>query len=214
MLTVFLIDALIRRNEERERKRVRRVAFQQLRIPLLHHLLVLHGMYKASIPNPPEIRPGEVRELFTDSYFVQLTFLDFSKPAPLSSAVPLQWFDYLKMESEKFKAALGRTIEKYAVFLEGDSVEILETLINSSFISLLEQAPAIRDVDKREAFKRNYNLLAGQGIAELVREYANVFTRLVELYNLAVPGEQKLILGSDLWRNDIAPQFGSARISA
>ena len=214
LLTVFLIDAVIRRKEERERNRVRQIAFQQLRIPLLHQLHMLHGMYKGCIPCQPEIVPVGIRELFSDDYFVQIAFLDFSKPAPLSTAVPLQWFDYLKMEVEKFKAALGRTIEKYAVFLDSDSIEILEKLIDSSFISLIGQATAIRDVDRRENFRRPYNLLAGQGMAEIVREYISTFCQLVEVYNLAVLEEGKLALDSGLWRNDISPQFGSARLAA
>ncbi|HJV82038.1 hypothetical protein [Noviherbaspirillum sp.] len=212
LLTVFLIDAVIRRNEERERNRVRQIAFQQLRIPLLHQLHMLHGMYKGCIPRQPEIVPASIRELFSDDYFVQLAFLDFSKPAPLSSTVPLQWFDYLKMEVEKFKAALGRTIEKYAVFLDADSIALLERLMDASFISLIAQAPAIRDVDRRENFRRSYNLLAGQGMAELIRKYTEAFCQLVETYNLAVPAELKLALDSGLWRNDMSPQFDSARL--
>lgn len=212
LLTVFLIDEVIRRNEARERKRVREVAFQQLRIPLLHQLTMLHSMYKASIPSLPENQPVEIRDLFSDSYFIQLAFLDFSKPAPLASAMSLQWFDYLKMEVEKFKLALGRTIEKYAIFLDGGTVELLETLINSTFISLLETFPAIRELDRKEGFSRTYNLCAGTSMAEIVRGYTNEFTRLVELYNATVPAEQKLTVGCGFWRKDIAPQFGSARL--
>jgi hypothetical protein len=213
LLTVFLIDAVIRRNEERERNRVRQIAFQQLRIPLLHQLQMLHGMYKGCISRPPETTPTEISGLFSDDYFIQIAFLDFSKPAPLSSAVPLQWFDYLKMEVEKFKTALGRTIEKYAAFVDADSIALLETLMDSSFISLIAQAPAIRDVDRRENFQRSYNLLAGQGMAQLVREFTSTFCQLVETYNLAVPIERKLSLDGGSWRTDVSPQFGSARLA-
>ena len=117
------------------------------------------------------------------------------------------------MEVDKFKAALGRTIEKYAVFLDSNSIEILEKLIDSSFISLIGQAPAIRDID-RENFRGPYNLLAGQGMAAIVREYISTFCQLVEVYNLAVLEERKLVLDSGLWRNDTSPQFGSARLAA
>jgi len=118
-------------------------------------------MYKACISHPPEIVPTVISELFLDDYFIQLAFLDFSKPAPLSSTLSLQWFDYLKMEIEKFKTALGRTIEKYAVFLDANSIALLETVIDSRFILLIAQAPVIRDVDRRENFRRSYNLLEG-----------------------------------------------------
>jgi hypothetical protein len=212
LLTVFLIDAVIRRNEEKERVMARSLAFQQLGLPLRHQLGVLHNLYKASITNPPEKPPVEVEELFSPSYFVQIAFLDFSKPAPLIAAKPLQWFDYLKSESEKFRLALGRTIEKYALFLNIDEIELLEELINSSFLAMLEQAPAIRDVDGKEGFKRNYNLFGGQGMDDLVRRYTVSFSRLVRIYNSIAP-DRKLCVTSEMWRNDVAPQLGSARIA-
>lgn len=212
-LTVVLIDAVIRNSEERERERIRQIAFQQLRIPLLHQLQMLHGMYKACILRPPETPATEIPDLFSDDYFIQIAFLDFSKPAPIFSAVPLQWFDYLRLEVDKFKTAMSRTLEKYAVFLDVNSIALLETLMDSSFISLIVQAPAIRDVDGRENFQRSYNLLAGQGMPQVVREFTDTFCQLVEAYNLAVPHEQKLVLNDGLWRTDMSPRFGSARLA-
>ena len=209
LLTVFLIDAVIRRNEEKERARIRTLAFQQLRIPLVHHLGVLQGIYKASIANLPEHLPAEVKDLFEPGYFVQIAFFDISKTAPLTSAV--SWFDYLKSESEKFRLALGRTIEKYAVFLNATEIELLEMIINSSFLSLVEQTPAIRGIDQKEGYKRTYNLFAGQGMDGLVREYTDWFTQLIALYNNVLP-DNRIVITAGMWRNDVAPRVGSARM--
>lgn len=212
LLTVFLIDTVIRRNEAKKRARAKALAFQQLRIPLLHQISVLQGLYKASVTNLPEKLPVELEELFGPSYFVQIAFLDFSKPAPLASTTPLQWFDYLKLEAEKFRLSLSRTIEKYAVFLEVNEIELLEELINSSFLSMIEQATAIRAVDIKESYKGTYNLFGGQGMDSLVKEYTAWFTQLVAIHNSVSP-DNRLSVMADLWRKDFAPQVGSARIT-
>lgn len=54
LLTVMLIDAVIRRKDQTERDRVVKVAFAQLRIGLQQHIGVLQSMYKASISHPPK----------------------------------------------------------------------------------------------------------------------------------------------------------------
>ena len=212
-LTVFLIDAAIRRNERRERLRVQRVAFQRLRTPLVRHLQVLFGLYKAAVTVRPQKCASDVQGFFADDYFVQIAFLDFSKPAPVASLRALQWFDYLKTQFEDFRSALSRTVGKYALYLDVEAIELLEQMINSSFLSLVIQAPALRELDRKKGFKRSYNLLGGEGVSDLVREYVRWFAQLVEAYNKNVkPGEQ-LAVTSELWRNDISPQIGSARMS-
>lgn len=211
LLTVVLIDTVIRRNENRERSRIRRIAFQQLRRPLLRHLQVLYGMYKASAARPPEVRSADIRGLFDDCYFAELAFLDFSKPAPVSSPLPLQWFDYLSMTASEFKGDLGRTVDRYALFLDGESVELIESLINSTFISLLQQVPAVRNSGRRGQVVLSGNIWAGGGMGPVIREYVAWFTELVDRYNLTVRVEDQLSPNDDLWRNDVAPSFGSAR---
>jgi hypothetical protein len=214
VLTVVLIDAVIQRNQDRDRNRVRRVAFLQMRIPLLNHLHLLNDMYKAATPVAPSDRPLDIGSLFNQRYFSEVAFLDFAKPAPVSSPVPLQWFDYVRMESAKFRVALAQTVDRYAVFLDGQSVELMETLINSFFLSFLEQGPAIRDATIRGGFKLNSALCSVEGFDDHFRKHTDAFVALVGLFNAAVPAEEKLAAGSELWRNDISPSFGSARISA
>jgi hypothetical protein len=208
LLTVLLIEAVIRRHEEQERNRVKQVAFQQLRFPLLHQLHVLHGMYKASVLHPPEKRPTEVRDLFDDRYFAEIAFLDLSKAAPaFTIAGPLQWLDYLNRECGNFKSSLGRTIDKYAVFLDASTVELLEKMINSEFLWYVDGVTIVRNVEVKEKRQRTY-LLSDSG-AKRAREYTSCFSEFVEIYNAAVPADQKVTVHADLWRD----QFGSARAS-
>jgi hypothetical protein len=211
LLTALLIDAIINRKQERERKRYELVGLQQLRIPLLHQFQLLFNIFKASVEIKPQNIYQNLRDLFDEDYFVQLAFFDFSKPAPI--ATPLQWFDYLSHECTKFRDALNRTVEKYSIYLDSETLDVIEQLINSSFISFILQAPAVREVDKRGGFSRDYNFFAGSGMGDIVREYTSLFLKLMEYYNEQVAQENKIVFKDDLWRNDVAPQFGSARIN-
>ena len=213
-LTVFLIDAVIRRNEERERLRVRKVAMQQLRLPLVLQLQVLHGMYKTAIQHAPEILPTEVRNLFTKDYFAQIAFLDLSKPAPLWGITPLDWMDYLQSESQKFKTSLSLTLEKYAVFLDGDTVELLENILSSHLLAFFQSITAVRELDRKEGFRRKYNFFAAPGMVEMAREYTTLFTALITIFNQNSPSGRNIRLDLGFWRNDISPQIGSSRIEA
>jgi len=212
LLTVLLIDAVIRRKDQAERDRVVKVAFVQLRIGLQQHVGVLQSMYKASISHPPHNLPKTLNELFGPDYFVQVAFLDFSKPAPLASVKPLQWFDYLHMEMEQFKATLTRTLEKYAVCLDPNTVELLEEIIASSFIGFLTQVKSIPALDQKEGFQRQYNFFSAQGMPDLTRQHIELIKRLSLEANHNLPKEKQVGINEQNWRNDIAPTFGSARL--
>jgi len=211
-LAVWLIDAVIRRKERSEKERVIKVAFTQLRSPLRRHITMLIAMYKGALAHAPQMPPQDLKELFGPDYAVQVAFLGFAKPAPLMNVLQLNWFDYFHHEIEKFSSALSRTIEKYETFLDPETVELLEELLASNLLSLLSQSRAIPPIHKQQGINCRYNLLAGQGISELIRKHTTLVEQLVELANRKLPQEKMLGLNSEDWRNDIAPQFGSARI--
>jgi hypothetical protein len=211
LLTVLLIDNIIRINREKERKKYQSVALRQLQIPLIHQFHLLFYIFKSSVEIKPQKTYQYVRDLFDDNYFVQLAFFDFSKKAPIWG--DLQWFDYLPRECTKFRDALSRTVEKYSLYLDSGIIEIMEEIINSDFISIVLQAPAIREIDRHEGYKRSYNFFAGSGMCDIVREYTSLFTRLVEHYNELAPQEKRVLMRDDLWRNDTAPKIGSGRVS-
>jgi len=211
LLVVFLIDRVININQERERKRRQAIAFQQLRIPLLHHFHLLFHIFKSSTETRPDKDYKDVVGLFDDRYFIEIAFFDFSKEAPV--VPPTDWFNRLSRECQRFKEALNNTMEKYSLYLESDTIDLMEEIINSHFISFILQAPVIPKIDKEKGFKRQYNLFSGQGMCDLVKEYTVLFSRLVDSYNQNVLHEKRIEMTDDLWRNDVAPRIGSGRIS-
>ncbi len=212
VLTIVLIDAVIRRNEAAERLRIRRVAFQQLRIPFQHQLSALQKMYKAAATHLPEKFPVEARDLFNEAFFQELRLLDFSRPAPLGKNTTLRWADYLRIESENFKLALDRTLDKYAVFLDVDSVEMMEEILTSSYLSILIQISSARGSDEKHGNTSPDCLLSSSAMDDLFRNYIACFTRLIESHNKNLPSDQKIKVSEIYWQANFAPGTGSGRI--
>lgn len=212
VLTVLLIDVVIRKKEQVERERVVNVAFAQLRVALQQHIVILLNMYKASAEHAPHPLPDRLETLFGPDYFVQIAFLDLSKPAPVASVKPLQWFDYLHIEMEQFKSALTRTLEKYAVFLNPATVELLEELLASSLISVLTQLKSIPHLDQMKGIERSYNFFSGQGMPAIAQQHIDLVKRLAAEADRYLPKEKSIGVDTQYWRDDIAPKFGTARI--
>lgn len=210
LLTVWLIEAVIRKNELKEKERIKTLAASQVRLPLLHHVTMLTGIYKASLASAPLNPPMELAQLFGPHYAIQLQYFDFAKLAP--TVYPQTWFDYLHLTLNKFCSDLSRTIEKYAVFLDIETLELLEALMASSLTGFLTQAHGIPGAHKHLGVNQTqYYLFAGQGVADLIHQHTDLVQRLVELTNLRLPESKKIKITMDNWNNTVAPQFGSAR---
>lgn len=210
LLVVLLIDRVISINQENERQRCQKIAFQQLRIPLLNNFILLFNIFKSSVQVKPDKNYINVSDLFDDLYFDQITFFDFSKPAPVAPST--NWFNYLSKDCSEFKENINRTVDKYSFCLEPDVIDLMEEIINSSFISFILQAPSIPEIDRREGYIRRYNFFEGQGMVDLVTKYTNSLTKLIDYYNKCAPNEKKILMTDDLWRNDVSPQIGSSRL--
>ena len=87
VLTIFLIDRVLRAREELDEKEARRkyqtIALRHLRIPLINHLRMFTNILKAVSESAPQKSYGSVHDLFDNDYFTKLELLDFSKDAPL-----------------------------------------------------------------------------------------------------------------------------------
>ncbi|MEA9569072.1 hypothetical protein [Polynucleobacter sp. AP-Nickl1-40-C4] len=82
----------------------------------------------------------------------------------------------------------------------------------SSLLGLLSQARAVPPIDRQQNFNRQYNLLSGNNISELINQHTDLIEKIVELSNQKLPDDKKICLSAEDWRNDVAPQFGSARL--
>lgn len=212
LVAIFSIDRVIEIEQEKERKKREAVAFLQLRRPLVRHYYLLFNMFKAAVQEKPSKTYQKVSELFDDIFFEQLAFLDFSKPAPTFTSAEANWSDYLYRECAQFKESLNRTVEKYCLFLQPETIDLMEEIMNSPFLWLVSQAPNIRKFGKKTNLSSSYNLLARQEIRDLLREYTNLVAQLFEQYNGMVPVEKQVSISDELWADDVPPKIGSGRL--
>lgn len=210
--TVAIIDRIIEANQEKTRRKFNQIAFQQLRIPLIHHFQLLFNMYKASVISKPSKIYANISDIFDDNYFDEIAFLDFLKPAPVIPEV--LWINYLGFQFKEFKESLEKTIEKYSIYLQSDVIDLIEQLSNSNFVSFTKQVVLLPIIDKEQGFERDYNFLEDQSMRDMVREHVNLFIILVEKHNQFAREESlKINITDELWRNDVSPQIGGSRFS-
>lgn len=209
LFTVVFIDSVIRRREERQRRRYRSIALQQLRFPLSQHSRLLFNLYKASVERKPERKISGMEDLFDADYFEQIVYLDLAKPGPVTP--PMIWAEWVRHETGRFKDDLGRVVDKYAMYLDPDTLDVAERLISSSFINVADSFPTILTMWKQEGHQFPTNLLGG--LSELMLEHTTAFCELVEVYNAEAPDDRKVAFGEHMWRNDTEPLIGSGRVA-
>jgi hypothetical protein len=204
LLDFFLIDRIIRRREEQQRKRYRSIALQQFRRPLAQHLSLLADIYKASVERKPDKEPKLVADLFCPDYLSQLAHFDLTGSAPVTAH--MQWWEYIRLEGQKFETGLSRIVDKHALYLDPDTLEAAEELINSPFIHMAEQLlPAMAKNVKGPL------LLLGDIFRDDVSEHLRLLSRLIDIHNEEVSPERQILVKENLWNDTIAPGIGSAR---
>ncbi len=209
-LTVLLIDRAIARERETEARRIRALCLGQTRSVILRYLELLCSWYKAAVKEKPSHTPSSLRDIFSEGYYEELLRLDFSKGAPTSP--PINWFRWSATTAQELRAHLNAVLDKYAFFLDADTLEIIEGLASSPFLGLLQAAANWPSGAPPTSRARTYNLLAGTGIIGHLRQDVELLLRLVARFNESVP--RQIVIGDlPLWREDIGGTFGAARMS-
>ncbi len=215
LLTVGLIDAVLRRREERERQRYRSLALRQFWRPLNRQFDLLFNLYKATVERKPEREISEVSNLFDEDYFEQVARLDAAADGPAvrsigGTAVP--WSEWIDEEAKRFKDALERVIDKYAMYLDVDTIDVAERLVDSSFITLAGHGAMMGAHARNTGHRGPLPFLGAYGKDSPIREYTSAFSELVDIYNKTAPNERKMVPPRLMWRDDVSPSIGSARI--
>jgi len=214
LLVLILVNRSIELNQAKERKRFRKIAFRQFKLVLHKHIHLLFNMFKASSEAKPEINYEKIEDLFKDTYFKEVGFLDLLKPAPVLNhkGEEMDWLDYLFSEFASLRAALYKVVDRYSFYLDSEVVDLLEEVADAGFISFITVI--------REAKECNDVELRGDLLSEcqpLLMEYTSLFIRLVELYNQSVASESQMIKidsskWNELWGNNVRPRIGDSRI--
>jgi hypothetical protein len=212
-LTVFFIDKALEKERQARSQKFQRFVLSGLRPTLLCHLNLLCAWYKAASRTLPEPRPSTLDALFGESYYDQIRYLDFSKAAPTHP--PVSWFEWTAHELESFGMSIRNVLDKYTVLLEPELVELLDSLENSALTKALITTAGqnLPDIDKRDGIRRSYNVFAGQGFdVETHRHIQSVLKAIAKHNEFAA---RPITVGElYLWRIDVSPHLGSARIDS
>ena len=206
LLTIFLIDSVLRRNEQKEKLKQQSNALHQIRFPLVRHLHLMFDIYKSSIiSQPKDVKSDYSDILLSDNYYDSIRFFDFNTLAPVSPNA--LWYVFLKYQVDEFKLSIEKTLEKYSFTLDSNIVAILESLINSHFYSLVNMSFSV--YKSGSGFKDSRLFLESD--TKFIKEYNQNLIQLLEYYNKLVNDDKKIIFDIGLWRNDISPNYGQSR---
>jgi hypothetical protein len=211
-LTVLLIDRALERERQGQTKRIRKLAFAQLRPAVLRHIILLFGLYKAAIPEPPHFQPTNFKQVFGEDYFREVRFLDFSKPSP--SLPQTTWLSFTGAELDSFTVEIRQVIDKYAIFLEPETLELLGSMTSSNLVNAfvkLHQTNLLA-MDQAKAIQRRYNLLDEASFNRALRAHIEKLESFLSSFN-DTASESIDLADLHLWRVDVSPQFGTGRIS-
>lgn len=208
LAVIFLIERIVEKAREEDRRKRVRLAGERLHRPLILHYQLLMNMLKAAADNPAAVtRPREDPTAWLDDAFVEeIRHLDFYGKSPVFP--PMDWFDYVSGETNGFRSDLSQVVDTYAAVLDAEALAILEDLTNDSLMVLFEHLPITKQGGEEAGLR--YAVL--EGAEAIIREHANLLSRLIRLYNSIAPDNQ-LLPHQDLLRTDISPQVGSSRIS-
>jgi hypothetical protein len=219
LLVIFSIDMVIDAEQEKERQQREKVAFQQLHRPLLRHFLLLFNLFKAAVDVKPDKSYHNFADLFDNFYYEQIAFLDFSKTISVIKSGEMTWSNYISWECWQLHEALNRTVEKYALFLHPETIDLIEELNNSPFIWLTLQSARIYQIEnmlptqtEEPLLLGKMNSLARHEMRDIIEEHVTLFLQLIELYNEKVASSDRLQLTEELWAEASAPQLGSGRL--
>lgn len=213
LLVLFSVNQTVKNSQEKEKKKFKEIAFRQLRYVLRKQIYLLFEMFKATV----EVRPDKdyqlLVDLFDETYFYEVKYLDLLSPAPMvtSQGEEMDWLDYLHSELLSLKSALGQVVDRYSFYLESEVVDVMEELSDSVFIRFIN---SIWDAKNINAIGDRGDLLSP--CKDLLQEYATSLLKLMELYNQSAASDRQITMDSrkwdDWWSHNGRPKIGESRI--
>lgn len=200
----FLVEQSFQKEKEKERTERSKIVFNRIKNPLSEFLRLLWQIFKAS-SNRPEEFPNSYTFLFTDDYYQNIRYLDFSQEAPV---VPRRtWFQFISGRSAEIKNQFEASIDAYGYILDNDTLTLIESVCQSGILNYFMQIQAVPQVDQEHGFKREYLMLNGPH--EIIREGVPSILKLLEQVNEVL--ETPIEIHPDFHRDDVSPRWGVNR---
>lgn len=206
-----MVDSSFRHKEERERKRRRKIALEQLSGAINAHLGLLGNWYIAPLDDYPKNPPKSYQEFLNPEYIEKVQMVDFSKSYPTASPSPdPTWLEISGHQLESFSENVDDVISKYGMFLEPSMLQTLRELSQSPIASLCQTN--LVEFDRRKSIDRDYNLLAGTNMEHHLANHLFNLLEVINWYSETDGVHIKPVNELDAWKEDVSPNPGSAKL--
>ena len=171
-------------------------------------------MFKASVEVDPCRTYETLEDLFDETYFYELGFLDLLKPAPMLTprGEEIDWLDYLFTECTSLSVGLGKVVDRYSYYLDSEIVDLMEEVADAGFIRFIS---SIREAKQWHEI----SIIRGDLLSEcqtLLKEYTSSVMKLIDLYNMSVEPERQIKIDKNQWRewwgSNVRPRIGDSLI--
>jgi len=220
LVVLLVVDLAVKISKQHKLAKYRSIAFSRLQKPIIHHARLFTYLLKASVLKKPDKKYINIADLFDEEYFSEIKKLNLSAKAP---SIPERiWYQYISQECFKFSESINNTLDKYAIYLDTEISELLEDIYDSRFLGIfLERFPLRRfdgthwvhldNIFEGQITPSFSGFFEGQAL-DFLKEHAEMFVKLVDVYNDSVPLHKSIKFDNKLWSDTIAPAIGSGRV--
>lgn len=208
LVTLLLVERILRWQRARELAPIRTVAARRLRRPVSDLVYLLTQMYKAA--SPPDAARHDSPAVLIEGWATEVPRLDFLRPAPVVPAA--SWHQHVARSARAIQHALDETLARYPEALGTEVVISAEAMTDHHIWKLLLQAESSAAARASLALTPPVpfmlELHSGGDNADL-REFGARVQALVRATDAL--GADPIRVSSTDWRSDVAPTFASAR---
>lgn len=215
-LTVFLIDLVIKRRENKEKRNLLKNTYTQYKRPAQTLLYFFTTVYKASsLEKPSEWDTDYKTVLSTEQFYNSIRHLDFLKPAPVTPKA--DWLTHSYHQMTEVKNGFEKILDKYAFALDSKVISDLEWLSNNWIIKILSSGPIYRASDQSMDFKRdNFCLLAikSDNADNPIKELIDKVFEVADYFESITDEKSDIYYSKAIWQENMSPKLSESRVSA
>jgi hypothetical protein len=196
-VTVLCVDQIIKKKEQREKRRLLNIAYLEISRELNFYFFYLDRIYKVSSNGKPEFKETFPEMYSTDHFREAWMNCDFSKIAEYQNCT---FGNYLNARTTDFIANVDKIISKYSFVLDTDTLSWLELLKGHIFVlvsSQMENPDGKRDVIFGYYKEFLHQLFV---IADIITEKSK-------------NPRYRLRYSHDMWEDESFEKIGSARFN-
>lgn len=207
LVTVFIVDKLLKAEKERVEKRYNSMAEKQLAKHLQRIRLLFAEMIKGVVFKSDLDRVENYDDLFSEEFVGQLKYFNFkTTPPELSSA---SWSEYVYKVLNAAEKRCTEIINSYFLFIDPDLAEDIDSFFSSAFYSYTKNANIIIPVTDKYTSKIKGFAPYQIPVAHLMPSFnslSKIMSRLKELNpDISFPFDLNLLSAN------VSPAPGSCR---